>query len=268
MSIIVVSPSLVEMGGGCWHSSLRHSRIGWNTLTRDAVVTASSQADSWPASALSNSLTYERWKPVAVPAWVQFDAGQPVDVDYLGIASHSLGSAGATFSLQYSSNGSTWVTAIAAEPADDRAMMVLLEPVSARYWRLNITGSIASVGVVYLGQVLETYRPVSPGHSPGNLSRTTEIMPNVSEGGQFLGRSVIRMGYSTKYEWEHLPAQWYRDNFDPFVESARKYPFFIAWNPVRYPNEVLYAWTDDDIQPDNEGTRDWMKVSFKVEAIA
>lgn len=269
MSIIVVSPSLVEMGTGCWHSSLRHSRIGWQTLTRDAVVTASSEAESWPASALSNVMTYERWKPAAVPAWVQFDAGRAVEVDYLGIASHALGSAGATFSLQRSSDGATWSDVVTAEPADDSAMMVLFEPVSARYWRLNVTGAVASVGILYLGKVLETYRPVSPGHSPGSLSRMTEIMPNVSTGGQFLGRSVIRQGYETSYEWEHLPAQWYRDYFDPFAKSAIKYPFFIAWNPLRRPAEVLYAWVPkDDIQPENMGVRDWMRVRFKVEAIA
>ncbi|MBV7482529.1 discoidin domain-containing protein [Bordetella sp. BOR01] len=269
MSIIVVSPSLVEMGTGCWHSSLRHSRIGWRTLTRDAEITASSEADSWPAAALANPMTYERWKPEAVPAWVQFDAGQAVEVDYLGIASHDLGSAGATFSIQCSDDGAAWETAATVEPADDNAIMLLIEPVTARYWRLNVTEAIGSIGVLYLGKVLETYRPVSPGHSPGNLSRRTEIMPNLSMGGQFLGRSIIRQGYATAYEWAHLPAQWYRDNFAPFVEAARKYPFFIAWNPLRYPAEVLYAWTPaEDIQPENMGVRDWMQVGLKVEAIA
>ncbi len=64
-----------------------------------------------------------------------------------------------------------------------------------------------------------------------------------------------------------MTARWYRDWFDPFVEAARRYPFFIAWNPLRFPDEVLYGWCNEDIQPTNQGRRDFMSVGFSVEAI-
>lgn len=270
MSVIVVSPSLVEQGG---HSDgrgypLNHARIGYQTLTRGAVVTASSEVAGWPASATANPMTYERWRPTAVPAWVSYDAGAAVEVDYLGIASHNLGSSGATIVLQYSANGSSWSTVETVEVADDRTIMLLFAPVTARYWRLRVLDAVATVGVVYLGRVLEMQRGLYGGHSPGTLSRQTDIMPNRSEGGQFLGRSIIREGYATSYEWDNLTAAWYRKWFDPFVKSARKYPFFIAWYPLKFPDEVLYAWCTDDIRPRNQGQRDLMAVGFAVEAIA
>lgn len=269
MSVIVVSPSLVAQsnivdGRGY---PLNHARIGYQTLTRGAVITASSEDAMWPASALGNGLTYERWKPTSVPAWVQFDAGQPVECDYFGIAAHNLGTVGASFSLQYSTDGVAWSNVEIVQPADDKPMMLLFEPITAQYWRVNITDAIGSIGVIYIGRVLEMQRGLYGGHSPGPLSRQTEIMPTRSEGGQFLGRSIIRQGYATSYDWDNLTARWYRDWFDPFVESARRYPFFIAWNPLRFPDEVLYAWCNDDIKPTNQGQRDLMSVAFSVEAI-
>lgn len=270
MSVIVVSPSLVEQGD---HSDgrgypLNHARIGYDTLTRGAAITSSSEEAGWPASSTGNSMTYERWRPTAVPAWVAYDAGADVEVDYLGIASHTLGSSGATFALEYSANGSDWTTVETVEAADDRAIMLLFEPITARYWRLSVTEAVASVGVVYIGRVLEMQRGLYGGHSPGRLSRQTDILPNKSDGGQFLGRSIIRQGYATAYDWDNLTASWYRQWFDPFVESARKYPFFIAWYPLKYPDEVLYAWCNDDIKPKNQGQRDLMSVGFSVEGIA
>jgi len=270
MSVIVVSPSLVEQGD---HADgrgypLNHARIGWQTITRDAILTVSSETAGFPGAALSNPMTYERWRPASVPAWAAWDAGAPVEIDYIGIASHTLGSSGATFAIEYSDDNATWTTLETVQPADDRAIMMLFPPVTARYWVIRIYDAVPSVGVVYIGRVLEMQRGLYGGHSPGTLSRQTDIMPNRSEGGQFLGRSIIREGYATSYDWDNLTAAWYRQWFDPFVESARKYPFFIAWYPLKFPSEVLYAWCNDDIRPRNQGVRDLMSVGFSVEAIA
>lgn len=269
MSVIVVSPSLVAQsnivdGRGY---PLNHARIGYQTLTRGAVITASSEDAMWPASALGNGLTYERWKPTSVPAWVQFDAGQPVECDYFGLAAHNLGTVGAVFAVQYSDDGSSWSTVEAVQPADDKPVMLLFEPITARYWRITLTEAVGFIGVAYIGRVLEMQRGMYGGHSPGTLSRRTEILPNRSESGQFLGRSIIRQGLATSFDWSNLTARWYRDWFDPFVEAARRYPFFIAWNPLRFPDEVLYGWCNEDIQPTNQGRRDFMSVGFSVEAI-
>lgn len=265
----VVSPSLV----GALHpidwrgADLCFARIGWHTYTRNAVVSASTSAEGWPAAALNSPMTYERWKPSAAPAWVRFDMGKNVEVDYIGIAAHDLYIQGATVTLQYSLNGSDWTTIDTFQPSRDDAFLFWFDPVVARYFRIQID-KVAYIGVVYLGKILVMQRGCYGGHTPGTLARQTAIMPNKSEGGQFLGRSIIRQGYATSYEWKHLEADWYRQYFDPFVESARKYPFFVSWFPKKYPDEVLYAWTNEDIAPSNMGKRDYMQVSLSVEALA
>lgn len=265
--MIYISPSLVAGTGVCGGNSLRHARIGYRSITRTATISATSQATGFPASSIANALTYERWMPAVAPASIEIDAGGLVIADYVGIAAHTLGSAGATIVISHSEDGADWIDVLDVRPDNDNAIMVLFEPVMARYWRISID-RVAVIGVVNIEMSLAMIKGVVGGHSPGVLSRKTDIMPNKSEGGQFLGRSVIRKGFETEYQWENLDEYWYRSHFDPFVESAIRYPFFIAWNPFRFPNDVIYAWCNKDIQPRMQGVRGRIEVGFDVEAIA
>lgn len=264
--MLYISPSLVAMAGSGAAEPLSRARIGYRTITRNAAVTASSAAAGFPASAIRHALTYERWMPTVAPATLTIDAGAAVSADYVGIAAHTIGSTGATVTISYSENGTSWAQVLQVTPANDNSIMALFEPVLARYWRLQID-RVAEIGVVYIGRALVMQRSMYGGHSPGTLSRQTEIEPSRSVTGQFLGRSIVRQGFATPYQWSNLTAAWYRANFDPFVESALRNPFFIAWRPDRFPDEVLYAWCNDDISPTNQGQRDLMQVGFSVEAV-
>lgn len=166
-----------------------------------------------------------------------------------------------------------WFTLARFTPTTDDAIMVIFEdettpaPGNFDQWEVSIAASTTppEIGAMAMGRVLVMPHCIYGGHSPATLSRETEIEPNVSIGGRFLGRSIIRRGYRTDYEFRHLPAQWYREHFDPFVEHALREPFFISWKPDKFPAEVLYGWTTDDLRPVNMGIRDLMSVSFGVE---
>lgn len=264
-NITVFSPNLVGTVG-CNGVRGNYARIGWDTFTRSADVTASSSRAGFPVESLKNATTYDRWSPSSLPAWAEFDNGSNVDVEYLGIASHTL--AGTTVSVQYSHDDIDWDTAIVLQPSKNDALFAWWEPITARYWRILVDGDgTRYVGVVNLGMMLEMIRPITGNHSPAVLSRKTDTIPAKSDSGQFLGRTVIRQGLSTDYDWENLDPQWYRDNFDPFVESAAKFPFFFVANPARWPGECIYAWTSKDVKPRYQGDRDWMRVTIIVEAI-
>ena len=245
---------------------LTHSRIGIESITRTGTVTASSAANGFPASAAKNPLTWQFWRPTSVPAWWKVDAGSAQSVDYVGIAAHTLSSN--TVAVEYSDDDSNWTTLISHSPTDNSPIMFLFEAVTARYWRIVIGGIVASVGVVYIGKVLEMQRACYSGLTPINFNRSTIIRPNRSEGGQWLGRSVIREGSSMSVSYRHLDYDWYKDNFDPFVEQARIYPFFFAWRPEGYPETVGYVWTTDDIAPSTMGIRDLVQVGFDMQGLA
>lgn len=261
MSVIITSGLVLNAA-----VPLTHARIGYDSigLLSGASVTASSETTDFPEEAPLNPLTWDRWKPASVPATWEIDAGTGVSCDFCGIAAHSMGTNGNTVTVQYH-DGSTWQDIDDAMPGDDNPMMFLFEAVTAQRWRISITGGSAPyVGVVYFGAALAMQRAIYGGHSPGALSRKTALLPNRSEGGEWVGRSVIRRGVSATFDWKNLTASWYRENFDPFVAAAIERPFFIAWRPETFPAEVMYASADSDISPSNQGQRDLMSVSFQA----
>ena len=237
---------------------LGHARIGYQNLTYGLTPTASSAAAGFPAIAATYPTTFEYWTPTALPATWAVDLGAAQFVDYCGLVGNLNG---ATVAIQSSSDNATWTTRGTITPTIDRINMALFLQASLRYWRLSITGGIPNIAVVYIGKTLAMQRKIYQGHTPLNLSRTTELSNNMSDGGQYLGRSVIRKGAQTSCDWSHLTADWYRANFDPFVKAARTAPFFIAWRPEQYPNELGYVWTENDIAPQNSGPKNYMSVS-------
>jgi hypothetical protein len=238
---------------------LYHARIGWQNLTFGRTPTASSSATGRLPIAATYPTTFEYWRPSALPATWTVDLGTAQTVDYLGLVGDMNG---ATVTLQSSTDNSTWTTVDTRTGVTDRINMMLFAPVTARYWRITVDVQFVNLAVVYLGQALAMQRRIYQGHTPLTLSRDTELSNNMSEGGQYLGRSIIRKGASTQATWQHLKADWYRANFDPFVKAARTMPFFIAWRPVQYPGELGFVWVDGDIAPDNTGPRDFMSVGM------
>lgn len=244
---------------------MTHARIGYRTICTLDNVVASSQAAGCPASDAVNVFTNEYWKPDVMPSSWTVDAGAGVDVDYIGIAAHTLGSAGAAVTIESSTDGATWTQRFAFAPVDNTPIMLIFDPVLARYWRLNVAGAAAPrLGVIYIGQALAMQRPIYGGHAPLTLCRNTIIYNQMTEAGQFTARSITRQGNGTSFAWKHLEAAWYRQYFDPFVKAARSTPFFIAWRPQGYAAEVGYVFTTSDIKPSNMGVRDLMEVSMDV----
>lgn len=244
--------------------NLNFARIGYQTYTRDSVVSASTNATGSIVTAPANGFTYEHWSPSVLPGWWKIDAGGPVTVNYCGIVG---GLAGIECTVQYSNDNSTWLDAGEITPQTNAPVMILFELIAARYWRVLFDNEKPKINVIYFGEVLEMQRGLYGGHSPITLSRSTQIRPNVSNKGQWLGRSIIRNSLNTSFSWKNLTADWYRENFDLFVLSARRYPFFIAWRPHEYPEEIGYCWTQNDIIPSNTGVKDFMQVSVDVSGI-
>jgi hypothetical protein len=247
---------------------LTHSRLCIDNIVKNGTVTASSETTGFPAIAAANPLTYNYWKPATLPATWTVDAGSAKPVGYVGIASHDLGEISATVAVEYSLDNSTWVQVDSLTPTDNSPIIFLFEPITARYWRLNVSGTSPFIGVVYIGMPLEMQRPCFAGLNPIDLTRNTTIRPNVSVGGQWLGRSVIRQGNVMSIAFQNLGFQWYKQNFDPFVELARTDPFFFAWRPDGYPASVGYVWVNSDISPTTSGKRDLVDVGFTMEGLS
>lgn len=246
-----------------------HARIGYKNKVSDAAITGSSEVAGFEADSIKNQLTYEFWRPAAMPANVIIDMGSAQKFNYIGLAAHTLGDEGVTLQAEYSSDNITYNnidSSILFE--ENSAFMLLFDEIEYRYVRLTFTGAtVFSLGVVYVGQTLDMYRPFYSGHTPDAMGRKTTIKPTKSVAGQWVGRSIIRNGFANSYQWQNIPVDWYRVNVDPFAVSAQKYPFFMAWNISEEPEDCLYAWVSDDISPSLSGTRDLVEFGFSVEGL-
>lgn len=240
---------------------LTHARIGWHNRITSTNFTATTAEDGYPATNILNPGTYERYRPTSSPAVITIDLLSALDVDYMAIQTKNA----TNVKLEYSSDDITY-TPVLDEATTDNTTMFLFNEKTFRYWRITITGASLQVVATKLGLVLEMYRPKYGGVNPLPLSRVTAIRPNLSETGQFLGASQKRIGVNGSMEWDNLPADWYRTNFDIFAQTnPRIAPFFIAWRPITFSEDVNYAWATNDITPSNSGTRNFMNVNLSME---
>ena len=244
-----------------------YPRIAYQNFVSSATLTASSAATGFAANNLKNPLTWNFWRPSSVTATMEFNLGAVRTVDYCGIAAHNCGTKGNTITLEYW-DGDSWVTIDTHVPTDDSVILFLFDPILAQVFRLSISGGTApTISTVYMGQALVSQRSMYVGHTPITLNQKHVVRPQRSEGGQWLGRSVIRQAAQANIALKHLTAAWVRTYLEPFIESAVNYPFFFAWRPTEFPAEVGYCWTGDDIVPQNTGPRDLMSVAFTVDGI-
>lgn len=264
---------------------LINARIFWRSLTLNALaasVSVSSESASGPKDAPLRPDTVEYWEPTALPATWTFtigSAGSPSAevIDYVAIAGHTLGSSHATVlcettdgTLAGSPSAEVWTTlAQSHAPADDSPIVFSAAPRTATKFRLTISGStIPRLAVIYAGRSTAMQEPIrGGGHAPMTLKRQTVLHQSLSRGGQFLGQGIRRIGFTGAAAFELLDPAWYRANFDPFVVHARQYPYFFAWRPGQYADEVVFAWTAEDIAPQYMGIRDLMQVSWNMSGL-
>jgi len=199
--------------------------------------------------------TFERWVQIATFT-TTFQTGVPVEMDTICIAAHNIASenASVTVSTRPVEGSGSFTDRGSVAPTDNRALMFSFDKTTVSEVRVTVTDSInGEIGVVYAGIALQMPRNIYGGHSPITLSQKTEYRAVQSESGQILGKDIIRKGLETTFNWQLLDDQFYRDEFQTFVQSARRLPFFIKPRPDFYSDEVAYGEVNQDIQPVNMG---------------
>jgi hypothetical protein len=60
---------------------------------------------------------------------------------------------------------------------------------------------------------------------------------------------------------------WYREHFQPFVNSAKSTPFFINWRPDFYASAAAFGYIVGDVAPTNQaGTTRMLSVNMTMRA--
>lgn len=243
---------------------LRHARILWD------FKPGSASGDGTGAALAANDYTAQRWDSAGAGAWTfEFDANQ--DVDTFVIAAHNLAGVAVTIATSSATTGG-FTTRATFTPADNSPIFVMANTVGGaafdvRRYQVSVGGA-AKVGIIRAGKALQMQRGIYGGHNVALWNRVTEGQQSFSETGQWLGRTMKRLAYANSYEWQHITAPWYRDNFEPFAQTLPLKPFAIAGNPEAMPQDVAWGWARGDVSPSNMGVRNFVTMGIDVTGYA
>jgi len=240
-------------------------RIGYTNLFRDGAVTVSSEDSDHPRELAFDGLTYDSWRSTgAATEWIQTQVASQ-NADYFAIGTHTL--AGCTVTPQRSADGSAWTdleTAYAVP--DNRPIIWEFTSVAAPYWRLLIASAagVVSIGAIHVGLRLEMARGLPIGWSPPELNEEVVYTNPMSQGGQILGRNIVRRGVAAQVQSEPVSFTWARADWLAFVEVARLYAVFFWWAYLG-KGEIIYGGVDGEQARFTQPTE--VNTQFKITGI-
>jgi len=229
--------------------------VGWHNVVAFGNITADSSPSATPVTNLANPNTDQAWASASTAEQLVTISSLNDEIDYLAVARHNFGSAGIEISVETLSGepAAVWEEVIAATlVADDSPLMLQWEAATVIGVRLRLVpGATApSAAVLYVGKSLRMMRGVQPGFTPIRDGMDVTIRNGRSEAGEFLGAIITGEQLSTVADFRFLDADWYLAEMRDFVASAnRGAPFFWAWNPLDYPDEVGFCWLSGVARP-------------------
>lgn len=231
-------------------------RLGVENLLRLSLATVTASAEETGGereNAYAEGFTHDFWRPGASGTqWLRGSFGEPVRSNYVAVAAHDLRQRGGSIKMQHSKDGgSTWVDSTDEfAPSDSRPIMLLYDDTTAADHRLVVTSSEAvSLGVVSFGSVIKLPVGIQAPWEPPYLNRENRYVNERSEGGAFIGRSLIAEGTELSLNLKNVDPKWIRRVWEPAVRKMEQYPFFFAARDIAAvggvaESEVVYAWAD------------------------
>lgn len=239
------------------------------------VSTLATAADGPKDNAITGT-TYDYWKPVVVGTTADFRITiTSQTIACVGIASHNLGTLGATVAVQRSvDSGANWLDGGAGSitPTDDSPMIfrMVASGADAADWRVLITGLSASdpvaVAVISFGSELIFPVRFYSGFAPIITATEVELQSNVSQGNHLLGSSVVSRGSMLEATFQHVDPAFVRGDMKPFqLHFNAGGGLFFAWRPATYASDVHYCWRESGVvRPSNDGGRDFMAFTLAM----
>lgn len=133
-------------------------------------------------------------------------------------------------------------------PRTSEPILILFDDKIALNHRLLITVTSApNIGSVYLGCAIPFDGVTQRNFTPPSLSTRDKHLPSISEGGHFLGRSIVNQGTSMTLTMSGVGLPWLRAQWEAQVRLLEQYPFFFALRDVPKldgiaEGETFYGW--------------------------
>jgi hypothetical protein len=253
--------------------------IGYDNIVTTTNIAATSSATDYPVTRLANPETHLEWRsspdsPVS-PQYITVTTAGVANVEYIGVVGHNWGTDGATVSVeQLDSNSPPAYAQIVAPsiPDTDDPILWRLSTPQPQSFRIKIVPvSLApAAAVVMAGSLLVMPQRIYSRHLPITYARRLVVSNGRSESGKFLGRVVLGEDRENVAQFRLITPEWFRDNIPDFLEAAKDNPFFFAWRPDTYPDEVGFCWLADDPapMPEDPSSNNLIAFDLKMSGVA
>ncbi len=274
---IVINGLVLPIAGG---ADAPH--IGYKTIVNAGNITATSEdLPDFGIVNIANTATYLKWKATSVVTdqGIVISTTPGTTIDYFAIAGHNLGSNGARLTLQRSVGSPGYEDiSVPITLSDDTVFINEFDSVAATgtgvSFRLLIEQSGSPVptdppeiGILYVGEITKLPRKKYAGYEPPTLNRTTRVSTGFSEDGQFLGRVKRNQKLENEFTIDVIDPDFYRSVLDPFAIAAEEIPFFWAWRPATFPDEVALMWLMEDVGVTNTGLPNHVQFTLNMQGI-
>lgn len=257
-------PVVVESGN---RPTVNNPIVGWNTQIEFGSIAADYEDADYPVANLVNAETHLLWKSTSTNDQYLTVASASGDiVDYFAVARHNFGTGLVAVSFEIDIGYGYEEVSAPYTPEDDDPLMFMLPASSPVAFRVKLAPDsvIPQAAVLYVGHSLVLPHRIYRDFNPLRLAVTSEVENGRSEQGEFLGRVAITERRSARLSLQNLPPRYYRTDIDPFVERSRLYPFFFAWRPGTYPEDVALCWTNSSPIPTNQRSNGMMRVDMDI----
>lgn len=269
---VIDTPNIVTANTGTATTPpfpLNHARILYDNLLLNYSGVSVNSGTNGSYALIPN--TYKGWEFThdgsSTFSWI-VEIPSNVDMDTFCIGAHNISSISGTVEVFYDTDATIggFISVGTSTPSNDTPIMMHLpSTVSVRRVQISITSSVAGyvkIGYISAGIALQLQRPFFSGHTPITMGDNTVYRNNMTDGGEFTSRSIIRKGFGNSVSLDNVDRTWIQDYFLDFKEVSKEYLYFIAWNLLEYPKEVGLCMTSGDISLQFSGTRDLMSINW------
>jgi hypothetical protein len=272
MGLVVTQNPILTTGGEIGLTP-DHPIIGWHNIVTPTNISAPYTLTGFPATNMANPATHLMWKsPTTAPEFqpVSITTGTVEPLDYIAFARHNLGSAAAMVVVGY------FDASIAFHPLTPETILADDGPVLFRFPAQSLPNisilifhpTIApQISVVYAGKLLVLPRKIYQGLAPINYARVAKVTNGRSEAGQFLGRIVMQEFVKNTIPLSLIDPLYFRNHIADFLVFSKANPFFFAWRPQTYPQEIGYCHMTNDPLPLNEAPHGLVAMQMEMTGV-
>jgi hypothetical protein len=269
-------PIVVAGGATVWQAGATY--IGSLNILQDAaaVIVASTEVIGNESANAASWNGATRWQATAIGTQfitISFPANK--SVNSWGVYRHNFGdnSGNVTIEAQYSTDGVSWTTlGTQVTPADGdftTLFQIHGSTVMADFFRLLITGAEVApfLSNLFFGESVLLFGSPDTGWVPPSVAFADKYITNVSDGGNFVGRSLIRKAMRTSFNISVVEANWALTTWKTILEQVQAHAFYFMWDSVNYPIDVAFCWTDKPVPKPAFSAPNHLTISLSFDAI-